>query len=189
MKKLLADLRCSVDSDVGCVGRVERRHHRRRHHRDRPRAHPHPVDRHAGDLPLPLRERARAGPPGQGAAARAARQRSDVRIERDGHDRYRRTLANVFVGDVNVGETLIREGHALALPRRRRGEAANDCSVWCGPDATLEGGSRWTGNAGSADKYRPRRHPATGEWPTKCKWMITPTWGPSWCGNPHLLKG
>ena len=30
-----------------------------------------------------------------------------------GLDRYRRTLAKVYVGEVNIGEVLIREGHAL----------------------------------------------------------------------------
>lgn len=116
----------------------------------------------------------------------------DVVYEPAGKDRYGRTLARVFVWDhdqkVDVGETLIKEGHAL---RYRAGHEAKleRLRVWCGPDATLEGGSSWTGNAQSADKYRLHRRPATGEWPTNCKWMITPTWGLSWCGNPQLSKG
>jgi Staphylococcal nuclease homologue len=74
-----------------------------------------------------------------------------VRFEPTGTDRYRRTLARVFVGDVNVGETLIKEGHALRY--RAGGEAKLErLRVWCGPDATLDGGSRWTGKVGSADK-------------------------------------
>ena len=37
----------------------------------------------------------------------------DIRIERDGQDRYRRTLANVFAGGIDVGATLLKEGFAL----------------------------------------------------------------------------
>ena len=61
----------------------------------------------------------------------------DIRIERDGQDRYRRTLANVFAGDVDVGETLIREGYAL---RYEPGGAAKlrRLQVWCGPHARLD---------------------------------------------------
>ena len=61
----------------------------------------------------------------------------DVRIERDGQDRYGRTLANVFAGDIDVGETLIREGHAL---RYEPGRAAKlrRLQVWCGPHARLD---------------------------------------------------
>ena len=79
----------------------------------------------------------------------------DIRIERDGQDRYRRTLANVFAGDIDVGETLIREGYALRYEPGRVAKLRR-LRAWCGPDATLEEGSRWTGNARSADKYRPR---------------------------------
>lgn len=111
----------------------------------------------------------------------------DIRIERHGQDRYHRTLAYVFAGDVNVGETLIDEG--FALPYRPGGEAKLErLKVWCGSNATLEEGRRLTGNAQRADKHRPRRYPATGEQRAKCKWMITPTWGPSWCGNSQFWE-
>lgn len=61
----------------------------------------------------------------------------DIRIERDGQDRYRRTLANIFVGSIDVGETLIREGHAL---RYKPGSAAKlrRLQAWCGQDARLD---------------------------------------------------
>ena len=61
----------------------------------------------------------------------------DIRIEPNGQDRYRRTLANVFAGDVDVGETLIREGYAL---RYEPGGSAKlrRLQTWCGPDARLD---------------------------------------------------
>ena len=34
-------------------------------------------------------------------------------VVREGYDRWHRTLAYVYVGEVNVGETLLAEGHAL----------------------------------------------------------------------------
>ncbi|QIG49463.1 hypothetical protein G5V57_18120 [Nordella sp. HKS 07] len=64
--------------------------------------------------------------------------RGEVRIERDGEDRYRRTLAKVFVGDIDIGETLVREGFAQ---RYKPGSAAKlqRLQTWCGPDARLNG--------------------------------------------------
>jgi endonuclease YncB( thermonuclease family) len=37
----------------------------------------------------------------------------DVTFQPAGHDRYGRTLARVYAGKVDVGQQLIREGHAL----------------------------------------------------------------------------
>ena len=45
-----------------------------------------------------------------------------VSIERDGRDRYRRTLAQVRVGDIDVGATLLAEG--FALPYQQGGSQA-----------------------------------------------------------------
>jgi len=61
----------------------------------------------------------------------------EIRIERDGRDRYRRTLANVFAGKIDVGETLVREGYAL---RYEPGGAAKlrRLQTWCGQDARLD---------------------------------------------------
>lgn len=64
----------------------------------------------------------------------------DIRIERDGQDRYHRTLANVFVRDVDVGETLIREGYALRYEKGGEAKLAR-LRTWCGPDAEL--GQTW----------------------------------------------
>jgi len=57
---------------------------------------------------------------------------SRVEIVRDGHDRYRRTLARlVLPGGRDVGTVLIREG--LALPWKDGAEAkAARLRVWCG---------------------------------------------------------
>lgn len=109
--------------------------------------------------------------------------RGDIRIERDGQDRYRRTLAKVFVWTrdgqkIDVGETLIREGHAL--PYRPGAEAKLErLKVWCGSNATFD-----IGNVDRSEKHlAPRRIPTAAP-RAICKWIITPTWGPSWCGNP-----
>ena len=54
-----------------------------------------------------------------------------IEIERRGEDRYRRTLARVYVGGRDVGEVLVREG--LALPWRDGAEAKEDRTRhWCG---------------------------------------------------------
>lgn len=123
----------------------------------------------------------------------------DVVYEPAGMDRYGRTLAKVFVRNrdrnIDVGETLLREGYAL---RYHAGSEAKRerLRAWCGPDASLDEGVKWTGSADTADRHRPGSRP--GDWlkniprllPTKkCEWWITPTWGPSWCGNPLPLKG
>ena len=61
----------------------------------------------------------------------------DVRIEREGRDRYHRTLANVFAGGIDVGATLLREG--FALPYEPGGAAKlRRLQAWCGPEAHLE---------------------------------------------------
>ena len=36
-----------------------------------------------------------------------------LRIERKGNDRYGRTLARVYAGGINVGQTLLAEGYVL----------------------------------------------------------------------------
>jgi endonuclease YncB( thermonuclease family) len=64
-----------------------------------------------------------------------------VTFEATGTDRYRRTLARVFVTrgteKINVGKTLMEEG--FALPYRRGGEAKlKRLRTWCGPDAQLD---------------------------------------------------
>ncbi len=55
-----------------------------------------------------------------------------VDIIRDGEDRYRRTLARVSVGGLDVGSILVGEG--LALPWRDGPEAREArLRYWCGP--------------------------------------------------------
>jgi endonuclease YncB( thermonuclease family) len=58
-------------------------------------------------------------------------------IERQGQDRYGRTLARVVVAGRDVGDTLLRESKAL---RYRPGQAdkLSRLRQWCGPDAQLE---------------------------------------------------
>ena len=55
----------------------------------------------------------------------------NVEIERQGEDRYRRTLARLSVKGIDVGATLVREG--LALPWHE-GAAAKEARLqkWCG---------------------------------------------------------
>jgi endonuclease YncB( thermonuclease family) len=57
-----------------------------------------------------------------------------VRIEVTGTDRYRRTLAHVFAGDVDIGATLVAEGHALPYQPGPTAKLAR-LKAWCGPDA------------------------------------------------------
>ena len=59
-------------------------------------------------------------------------------IERQGTDRYGRTLARVYAGGVDVGQALLAEGYVL---RYAPGLAAKEArlKVWCGPDARLRG--------------------------------------------------
>ena len=54
-----------------------------------------------------------------------------VDVDRDGQDRYRRTLARLSVGGRDVGTVLVREG--LALPWQR-GPEAKEARLrhWCG---------------------------------------------------------
>ncbi len=59
-----------------------------------------------------------------------------VTIERDGHDGFRRTLANVKAGDIDVGAVLIEEGFALPYQRGGAAKLAR-LKVWCGQDAVL----------------------------------------------------
>jgi micrococcal nuclease len=54
-----------------------------------------------------------------------------VEMERQGRDRFGRTLARLSIGGRDVGETLIREG--LALPWRDGAQARIDrMRLWCG---------------------------------------------------------
>ncbi len=64
---------------------------------------------------------------GELAAARLAAllQGREIRLERQGEDRYGRTLAHVYVDERSVGEILIAEGYAVRYDRRRHD--------WCGP--------------------------------------------------------
>lgn len=52
-------------------------------------------------------------------------------LQRDGKDRYGRTLAHVFAGGINVGDAMIDEGYAL---RYQPGADAKQMrlEVWCG---------------------------------------------------------
>lgn len=70
----------------------------------------------------------------QGYADRSA----GLRLERDGVDRYGRTLARVKVGEVDVGEALIDRGLAARWTGRKWD--------WCAsPDWTRQGGPELTG--------------------------------------------
>ena len=59
-----------------------------------------------------------------------------VRFEKTGIDRYHRILARVFAGDINIGETLLAEGHALHYTAGPKSKL-HRLRVWCGPDAEL----------------------------------------------------
>ena len=65
-----------------------------------------------------------------------------IELDRDGKDRYGRTLALVFVDGRDIGAAMIREGFALPY---RPGVAAKEARLknWCGPDAQL--GDTWSG--------------------------------------------
>ena len=65
-----------------------------------------------------------------------------IELDRDGKDRYGRTLALVFVDGRDIGAAMIREGFALPY---RPGVAAKEARLkkWCGPDARL--GNTWSG--------------------------------------------
>jgi hypothetical protein len=54
-----------------------------------------------------------------------------------GTDRYGRTLAHVFAGDTNVGQTLIAEGHALPYKPGFNAKLER-LQMWCGPSAKLD---------------------------------------------------
>jgi endonuclease YncB( thermonuclease family) len=61
---------------------------------------------------------------------RALVDRGGVTYQATGTDRYGRTLARVFAGDVNVGETLLKEGYALAYRPGYEAKIAR-MHVWC----------------------------------------------------------
>ena len=54
----------------------------------------------------------------------------EVSYTPDGTDRYGRTLATVYVGDVDVGEVLLKEGHALPYVRGPEAKAKR-LAKWC----------------------------------------------------------
>lgn len=60
-----------------------------------------------------------------------------VTYEATGTDRYGRTLANVYVSGVNVGQQMIRDGVALPYQPGKDAKLAR-LRHWCGPDAQLE---------------------------------------------------
>lgn len=73
----------------------------------------------------------------EGVRARHARSRlmelleaAKIDIERNGFDRYRRTLATVTVGGSAVGDVLMREGLARKWVRRHNGQQ----EPWCQAD-------------------------------------------------------
>ena len=68
--------------------------------------------------------------------AQLVRGSADVTYEPTGFDRFGRTLAHVFAGDMNVGETLVKEGHALRHEKGGEAKAAR-LKVWCGPQVEL----------------------------------------------------
>ena len=68
--------------------------------------------------------------------AQLVRGGADVTYKSTGIDRFGRTLAHVFAGSVNVGEVLMREGHALHYEKGSEAKAAR-LKVWCGPQAEL----------------------------------------------------
>ncbi len=80
------------------------------------------------ELVLGLKAKERLGQLVRGAA--------DVTYNATGVDRFGRTLAHVFAGSVNVGEVLMREGHALRYEKGSGARAAR-LKVWCGPQAEL----------------------------------------------------
>ncbi|MDX0716417.1 hypothetical protein BMJ34_05900 [Sinorhizobium medicae] len=60
-----------------------------------------------------------------------------VTYEAIGTDRYGRTLAKVHVGDINVGQQMIRDGFALRYQPGKDAKLAR-LRHWCGPDAGLD---------------------------------------------------
>jgi endonuclease YncB( thermonuclease family) len=56
----------------------------------------------------------------------------EVSYTPDGVDRFGRTLATVYAGEVNVGDVLIKEGHALPYVPGAEAKAWR-LSSWCGP--------------------------------------------------------
>ena len=63
-----------------------------------------------------------------------------VTFQPTGMDRYQRTLAQVFVGKMNVGEALVSEGFALRYQQGSKAKLAR-IRTWCGADADFE--DRW----------------------------------------------
>jgi endonuclease YncB( thermonuclease family) len=63
-----------------------------------------------------------------------------VSYEATGRDRYGRMLAHVYVGEVNIGQQMIRDGVALPYQPGRDAKLAR-LRHWCGPNAEL--GDKW----------------------------------------------
>ncbi|PTM90144.1 excalibur calcium-binding domain-containing protein [Mycoplana dimorpha] len=68
---------------------------------------------------------------------RALLQSGPVTFKPTGTDRYKRTLAKVYAGKVNVGKALIAEGHALPYQPGIEAKLAR-LKVWCGDAASLD---------------------------------------------------
>jgi endonuclease YncB( thermonuclease family) len=51
-------------------------------------------------------------------------------VVREGTDYFKRTLAYVYVGEINVGESMIASGHALPY-RKSKASKAWRLSQWC----------------------------------------------------------
>ena len=60
-----------------------------------------------------------------------------IRVEREGHDRYGRTLGRVTANGFDVGARLLAEGFALEYKPGRDAKLAR-LRVWCGRSAQLD---------------------------------------------------
>jgi endonuclease YncB( thermonuclease family) len=65
-----------------------------------------------------------------------------IEIDRDGRDRYGRTLARVYADGQDIGAILISEGHALPYEPGGNAKLAR-LRVWCGAGANFD--DRWSG--------------------------------------------
>jgi endonuclease YncB( thermonuclease family) len=63
-----------------------------------------------------------------------------ITVTRTGRDRYRRTLARIAAGTVDIGQALVTEGHALRWQPGSEAKLAR-LRAWCGDNADF--GDRW----------------------------------------------
>lgn len=61
----------------------------------------------------------------------------EVSYTPDGFDRFGRTLAHVYAGEVDVGDVLLKEGHALPYVLRPEAKAKR-LATWCPKPQTQE---------------------------------------------------